>query len=520
MPALDPFSASSRPMIPFDSLPSKPLPFAATLQPIDQNADASKLPKPKRRPEQFPQKYPLPAYAHSRHSSFDVRELGFVLDQPAADVVGSDEWMKKRVNECVDSAKGELHIKELGLTTLSTEIAGLQNLVTLPPSFSPRAPPRATPRIASAVPPTSPLLDLPPMSPGLLAASSRSFSRISSAPASSAFFNSTQEAGQGSQGDRRLNNLDGRLEPPAEVRRVMPRSRTNAPAGATSLAIYAANNFLTSLPTALFEISNLTLLSLRGNHLQALPAAIGELRNLTDLNISNNRITVIPSTILNLDRLQHFVATSNPFLPNSSQTTASGRLLGPLERRATVPRLYNLCLNILISPRAPSFLPPLLDGYTWEAPAKGSKHALHDADALHELIPAIPTGDLRKVLQALKSCAQAQSRQGDKRRGMASLGVVGRVEPFPTSPVPFPPDDAAENPYYQPCPSPRHAEWETGTTRRSRPGRHLFIHALEERLEWRRVAGEEVPIRWRGCSPGCLSFLEEDEWGEWGVEDE
>jgi hypothetical protein len=98
-------------MIPFDSLPSKPLPFAATLQPIDQNADASKLPKPKRRPEQFPQKYPLPAYAHSRHSSFDVRELGFVLDQPAADVVGSDEWMKKRVNECVDSAKGELHIK-------------------------------------------------------------------------------------------------------------------------------------------------------------------------------------------------------------------------------------------------------------------------------------------------------------------------------------------------------------------------------------------------------------------------
>jgi len=56
------------------------------------------------------------------------------------------------------------------------------------------------------------------------------------------------------------------------------------------LAVYLANNSLVSLPSALFEISNLTTLSLRGNELDCLPAAIGELRNLRELHIGGNRI--------------------------------------------------------------------------------------------------------------------------------------------------------------------------------------------------------------------------------------
>ena len=95
-------------MLPFDSQPSNPLPFAATLQPIDQNAaSSSRLPRPKRVHEQ-PLPYPLPAYSHSRHNSFDLHGLGSAI--PYAPI-GSDEWMRQRVDACIDTASVDLDIK-------------------------------------------------------------------------------------------------------------------------------------------------------------------------------------------------------------------------------------------------------------------------------------------------------------------------------------------------------------------------------------------------------------------------
>ena len=124
MPALDPFSASSRPMKPFDSLPSEPLRFAATLRPIDQNADAgpsSKLPKPKKYKDDIPEVFPLPAYSHSPRASYDMRYLSSALDLSAGGygkrseqaLIGGDAWMQDRVAQCVDSANGVLDIRSV-----------------------------------------------------------------------------------------------------------------------------------------------------------------------------------------------------------------------------------------------------------------------------------------------------------------------------------------------------------------------------------------------------------------------
>lgn len=105
MPALDPLAASARPMLPFNSLPSEPLPFGATLRPVDQNT-LSRLPRPKKYKDTIPN---ASSHQHSRHSSFDVASLGHALD-PKSQLIGSDEWMETRVGECVNSAKGVLDI--------------------------------------------------------------------------------------------------------------------------------------------------------------------------------------------------------------------------------------------------------------------------------------------------------------------------------------------------------------------------------------------------------------------------
>ena len=97
---------------------------------------------------------------------------------------------------CTDS-----DARNLGLEQLSTKIADMRDLVTLSSSFSPLASTSGPPRIsrgpAANVPaPSSPGIGSPHLSPALspgagpLSANSRSFSRVVSAPASSASFSS------------------------------------------------------------------------------------------------------------------------------------------------------------------------------------------------------------------------------------------------------------------------------------------------------------------------------------------
>ena len=308
-----------------------------------------------------------------------------------------------------------------------------------------------------------------------------------------------------------------------------------------------------------------------GNQLTVLPGAIGHLHNLKELNISNNQIvcpfvtwseicssidlrqTKLPSTVLNL-ALTQFSAHPNPFLPCPDMTRAttsklsttssssdailtssakltvnspSGRTLSPLisSNRLAVPRLSALCLNLLISPCRPTGLPPLLDAYDWETPAKGQLHPLLDATALHQLIPNISEIDLRRLLQALKSAGAMHSQPAsDLHLGGANASFLGvtqfRLDPFPRSNRDAVPDDASTNPWYYPCPSPRHLEYDVSPIGTAfKRDRHLFLHAAEERIEWREVFGiPGLPIAWSGCCPGCLAFLEEEEGANWDMD--
>ncbi|WWC59695.1 uncharacterized protein I303_102257 [Kwoniella dejecticola CBS 10117] len=564
----DPFAAAFKPFVPPDSLPSRPLQFAATID--DPASTLQKLPRPKLHREHEPAKFPTPIYSHSRQASSasitSTTQLSTALDllgfgSPSPDrakEIGSDEWMMDMVAKCVDAAKGDLTITGLGLTSLSTKISDLRDLVTLPTtSSSPK--PRA-----SHGPPRSPLnnprypADLS-LSPGTnhLSANARSFTRSTSAPASSSFFSNLNQNsfvrtpsglgaivqrpssptatetsedaehsgapnGCGTRGvllsspnvlERHRHELSS-PSPGDNRKRSFGRSKTGAvnlnQGKAMNIAIYAGQNSLTSLPSALFEISNLTVLSLRGNKLTALPPAIGELRQLKELNIGLNHLTELPSTILNLN-LELFTTSPNSFM----KRPLTDERFSEIQRAQDhpVPRLTNICMNKLLSPRPPNDLPPLLDMFEWDQPQRGVPHPLLDPGAMHEIIPSHSVADLRRVLQALKS---ASSHYKNRRTAGGGRPIDSSIDPFPRSQKCSAPDDASLNPYYYPCPSPRHLEIDA--TNCDRPSRHLFLHAAEERIEWRQICdNKDLPIRWKGCSPGCLDFLnhddgEEEEW--------
>jgi len=254
---------------------------------------------------------------------------------------------------------------------------------------------------------------------------------------------------------------------------------------------------------------------------------------------------MLPSTILNLQlttftpHINRYVAAqqhlaedeSSSMTLGESSTSTSGRLLSPLisYHHSPVPRLSNICMNLLISPRSPANLPPLLDAYDWPTPDQGEIHPLYDAQALHEIIPNVTVTDLERVLQTLRTASVTYCQSSsDRRRPNGGQPLAAPGEHFRSHPSlgphrSAPPDDASTNPWFYPCPSPRHSRFEAADRDAitNRTTRHLFLHPAEERIEWREICGQSgLPIKWMGCSPGCLAFLDEDEEGEWTIEEE
>jgi len=261
---------------------------------------------------------------------------------------------------------------------------------------------------------------------------------------------------------------------------------------------------------------------------------------------AHNLQTVLPHTIIDLP-LNHFTPHPNPFIPVTLEaplavsvvisapdeqkaivgklSASSSRTLSlPVVRHLdAVPRLFDICIDMLISPGHSLGLPPFLEAYEWYQ-EKGESHPLLDAKALHTSIPSIPTDDLERVLQALRSGSSAHARlRSDLRRdSMASIlgssGLHDRTDIILQSRRSCS-DDASANPYFCPCPSPRHLVFDSSVDAlHFRPSRRLFLHPAEERIEWRDLFGHaQLPVQWQGCSPGCLSFLEDEE--DWTIDE-
>ena len=196
----------------------------------------------------------------------------------------------------------------------------------------------------------------------------------------------------------------------------------------------------------------------------------------------------------------------------------SDRVLSPLSSNtpSSVARLKQLCINVLISPRQPSGLPPLLNHYDWGS-GRTSAHPLRDPKALNDIVPSVSTSEATRMLQAINSVVCESHRH---QNGISSKQHDRSGDLLPQSHKAPVPDNAAQNPYYWPCPSPQHLEFES-TASDGRKSRYLFLHAAEERVEWRDVFGiSALPVRYKGCSPGCLSFLDKGEatLDEWSLE--
>ncbi|TKY89537.1 hypothetical protein EX895_001322 [Sporisorium graminicola] len=86
-----------------------------------------------------------------------------------------------------------------------------------------------------------------------------------------------------------------------------------------TLSIFLGSNALTRLPSALFQLQNLRVLSLRSNKLKFLPPAIGDLHNLSELHIAHNELQYLPAEILRL-KLDVFTWFPNPYFVKPPKT--------------------------------------------------------------------------------------------------------------------------------------------------------------------------------------------------------
>ncbi|CAE6364653.1 unnamed protein product [Rhizoctonia solani] len=321
----------------------------------------------------------------------------------------------------------------------------------------------------------------------------------------------------------------------ARSRRVFSQSRSSSSLFSSGsptkpkreIQLYLANNRISILPSELFQLNNLTLLSLRGNKLRSLPPAIGNLKSLRSLNIASNELTTLPSELSYLN-LQALLLHPNPFLPKpTTESTGSSdcrithwrraRELGPLVTHTRIPKLTEIALRAAL--RSPD-QPPRITPLSYTTPL--TRHS----DTLVSKSLLTPT-DSQSSVFSFPSHTPSLSRSNsdsnpydshtfpphaltlEDHYDLPSWLSEKRTVNIHIEAARHGAEDAHD--LYSWCPGRRHRiDVETETTGSSSG---IFIIPAEERLEWvSMLAGCElspaVPILWRGCSAGCLSFLD------------
>ncbi|KAF8524177.1 hypothetical protein JB92DRAFT_1463500 [Gautieria morchelliformis] len=271
--------------------------------------------------------------------------------------------------------------------------------------------------------------------------------------------------------------------------------------------LYLMRNAIRMLPRELFALDCLVVLSLRQNKLTSLPPAICKLSGLRELNVANNRLSYLPAEIqaLNLHSLH---VSPNPFEAPPSPSEGEQkqprltRILGPLRRGPSVPTLCELALRRLLSPGMPS-------SHRTPGPTKSCLEAsmsLAEIDGL-----ALPP-HIKRVIRA--STGHGRARVTEEGECVDSeLDMSWNACPCPRHYSPPISDTGVMKSVRFAIGTPN----QKGLFNRSAP---VFRVPVEERIEWvGTVAGVQVaesqsawvPLLWRGCGPGCLDFLEDEE---------
>ena len=210
------------------------------------------------------------------------------------------------------------------------------------------------------------------------------------------------------------------------------------------------------------------------NNLTALPPSIHHLKSLEELQIGGNRIQYLPSEILRLRPfLKKIGLHPNPWLEPPFKAP---RLLGPLHSNFVIPPLTEICLRILLSRP------------TSENPGEQKPKTYIECSME---MPLSRWGLPPKYLTIL----EASVPDGQPR----SIEVGAERKEY----------DAMQDACSSLCANqPRHIGESS-----------CFSEPAEVRYEWvKRInevdVGGLIPIEWRGCSYGCLEFLEEPDMGD------
>ncbi|KAF8329554.1 uncharacterized protein EI90DRAFT_3125310 [Cantharellus anzutake] len=408
------------------------------------------------------------------------------------DTNSETEMWEAALSRAIDSSEGRVDLSNCGLTRIPHNISDLAKLVVI-----------KKPHDASFQ-------------------SRRPFSRVASAPARSVA-PQKREFGRYATTTFQLSNT-------------LPPNNASTP----EIELYLGGNLIKALPRELFGLWNLTVLSLRSNSIEYLPPSIANLNALVELNLANNKLKYLPAELTHLPKLARLNLSPNPFLPPPGTITrdvssllnvkwlqprhpptVSKRVLGPLTRvyphvPSRVLPLSELCLRVLLSPSrrlAPTGTAPLLvwqeyELDEWSIPVSIRRALLASIDT-NSRYQSPPNADHDNLFNEMQTSDELLLLQAASYYPHCCPNP-SHTRPFNSASISFTESlDLSSTFSLRSFVAPRKPIGSTA---------NVYLRHAEERLEWVKTVagvkistndmGPSVPILWRGCSMGCLSFLE------------
>lgn len=196
--------------------------------------------------------------------------------------------------------------------------------------------------------------------------------------------------------------------------------------------------------------------------------------------------------------LKSLAVDPNPFEDNpyAKPEPSKKRWFGPIDRRHMVVPLMELALRVLLAPSSELY------GHH-EPLAAASRNKRQETVLEHYYDLPLQSDYVKSPLlrETLSSCVPGSIAATQTPHAPPSSSPEARRSNHASR----------QHPCVSICPSPRHLDLVAGEFRRP-----VFVTHCEERISWEKgIAGQPaggetgIPVRWRGCSAGCLEYLDQ-----------